>query len=94
MRSPTYYRYRSAVRIVFWGSLAVGFVWLATTPISHWDNYTCIEADVIVQPSDTLWSIAEAYCDGNIETAVSDLISTHGSDTVLVGQLVRVRNSD
>ena len=94
MRSPTYYRYRSAVRIVFWGSLAVGFVWLATTSISHWDNYTCIEADVIVQPSDTLWSIAEAYCDGNLEVAVSDLISTHGSDTVLVGQLVRVRNSD
>ena len=94
MRSPTYYRYRSAVRIVFWGSLAVGFGWLATTSISHWDNYTCIEADIIAQRSDSLWSIAETYCDGNIQSAVSDLISAHGSDTVLVGQLVRVRNSD
>ena len=93
MRSPTRYRVRSAVRIVFWGSLALGFGWLATTSISNWDNYTCVETDIIVQPYDTLWGIAETYCDGNIEVAVSDLASAHGSDTVRVGQLIEVRNN-
>ena len=94
MRSPTYYRVRSAVRITFWSSLAVGFGWLATTSISNWDNYICVDIDIIAQPYDSYWSIAETYCDGNMQSAVSDLISAHGSDTVRVGQLIKVRNND
>lgn len=94
MRTPNYYRIRSTVRTFFWSSLAVGFVWLVTASVSRWDNYTCVETDVIVQPYDTLWGIAEKYCNGNIEVAVQDLITSHGSDTVRVGQVVKVSNDD
>lgn len=40
----------------------------------------------IVQPGDTLWSIASSLTDGNIRTFVSDLIDLNGSASIDVGQ--------
>lgn len=40
----------------------------------------------IVQPGDTLWSIASSLTDGNIRGFVSDLIALNGSASIDVGQ--------
>jgi len=92
MRTPTYYLIRTYVRIAFWGALAFGLAWLAVSSVNAWDDYTCVETDVVVQPHDTMWGIATEYCDGNIEVAVDDLVKRHGSATVYVGQTIEVRN--
>lgn len=92
MHTYSYYRVRSMVRFLFWGTIALGLIWLVVSSVSSWENYECVETDVVVQPLDTMWSIAEEYCEGNIEVAVSDLISSNGSSTVVVGQVVKVRN--
>lgn len=92
MRTPTYYLVRTYVRILFWGTLAFGLVWLAVSSVNAWDDYTCVETDVVAEPYDTMWGIAVEYCDGNIESAVNDLVLRHGSATVRVGQTIEVRN--
>jgi LysM repeat protein len=40
----------------------------------------------IVQPGDTLWSIASSLTDGNIRNFVSELIELNGSPSIDVGQ--------
>jgi len=92
MRTPTYYLVRTYVRVAFWSLVAFGLIWLVNTSVSTWDKYTCVDTDVVVQPYDTMWAIAEEYCDGNIEVAVADLISSHGSSIIIVGQTIEVRN--
>jgi hypothetical protein len=92
MRTPTYYLVRTYVRVIFWTAVAFGLIWLVSTSVGSWDKYECVETNVVVQPYDTMWAIAEKYCDGNIEVAVADLISAHGSATVIVGQTIEVRN--
>lgn len=82
------------VRFVFWSAVAIGFIWLVKTSVETADDYKCVEQDYVVQQYDTLWGIAERFCDGNIEVAVDDLVSARGSATVIVGQVVEIRNND
>lgn len=41
------------------GALAVG------------NDYDCADGTVIVQPGDTLWSIVEEHCEGDVRAAVT-----------------------
>lgn len=47
------------------------------------------QANYLVQPGDTLWSIAENHCGGaNLADYVDDLIALNGGTIVQVGQLI------
>lgn len=94
MRSHNYYLVRTYVRFVFWTSVAFGLIWLLATSFSRLGDYKCYEADVVVLPYETLWAIAEEYCEGDIRSAVQDLITENGSASLQIGQVVKVRNND
>ena len=43
------------------------------------DSFTCDGAPHQVNYGDTLWKIAEAKCDGNIQVVVDNLVDTYGT---------------
>ena len=43
------------------------------------DQYTCQDVTVTVTSGDTLWSIAEGHCSGEIRAAVHDLVAQYGN---------------
>ena len=90
MRTKTYYRVRSVVRLSFWGTIALGSLWLTASSLSKIDNYTCEPIEVIVQPNDTLWGIVEKHCNGAIGVAVDDLTKSRNTHIVLVGQTIKL----
>lgn len=90
MRTYHYYRVRSMVRFVFWGTVALGVFWLAKSSIESWDNYKCHPTKVIVEQNDTLWAIAERNCQGSIESAVHDLVEKRGTELVRIGQVIEL----
>ena len=59
---------------ILWGALAVG------------NGFTCDTGDVVVQYGDSLWSIAEAHCEGNIRSAVDGM--ANDPSTLQPGDLV------
>ena len=50
-------------------------------------DYSCNDTTVIVTYGDTLWSIAEAHCTGNLQVAVDDLVDTY-STSLQVGDVI------
>ena len=50
-------------------------------------SYSCEPATHIVRSGETLWGIAEQYCDGTIGDIVYKLSETHGS-TVYPDQII------
>ena len=48
--------------------------------------YVVYDGIYVVQPGDTLWSIASSLTDGNVRSFVDDLIKLNGSASVDVGQ--------
>ena len=61
---------------LLWGALAAG------------NGFTCDTGDVVVQYGDSLWSIAEAHCDGNIRSAVDSM--ANDPSTLQPGDVVRL----
>lgn len=90
MRTYHYYRVRSMVRFVFWGTVALGSLWLIKSSIESWDNYKCHTTQVVVEPNDTLWAIVQRNCDGSIESAVNDLVQKRGTEVVRIGQVIQL----
>lgn len=50
-------------------------------------NYKCEQGAHVAQEGDSLWRIAERFCTGEIDSAVSDMVAVHGS-SIRVGQQV------
>ena len=90
MRTETYYRVRSVVRMSFWGTVALGSLWLTVSSLKSINDYTCEPIEVIVQPNDTLWGIVEKHCYGAISVAVDDLTISRDTSTVRVGQTIQL----
>lgn len=91
-RSYNYYRIRTLVRFLFWGSLTLSFVWLVNNSIRNWDNYDCQANTITAQPFDSLWSIAEKNCSGNIRKTVWDLEIKYGNN-LQVGQVINLTSN-
>lgn len=90
MRTETYYRVRSVVRMSFWGTVALGSLWLTVSSLKSINDYTCEPMEVIVQPSDTLWGIVEKHCYGAIGVAVDDLTISRDTPMVRIGQTIQL----
>jgi len=75
------YRYlRRAVRwslVVAIGALFIGFA------AKNADRFTCEPDPHTVEYGDTLWAIAEAKCDGNIQSVTQNLVDTYGTNIQL-----------
>ena len=52
------------------------------------DNYECRVTRAQVQPFDTMWSIAEDNCDGNVRNVVHDMIDLNGGTTIHPNQWI------
>ncbi len=53
------------------------------------DDYSCTDTTVIVTYGDTLWSIAETHCTGNLQSAVDHLVDTY-STSLQVGDTIEL----
>lgn len=56
-------------------------------------SYTCQEARHIVVPGETLWAIADRYCDGTIGDAVYDLSEVYGT-TIYPNQIIIIKGGN
>ena len=93
VKSYNYYRVRSMVRFCFWSSLSLGFVWLLSFLFADIDNYTCHNTQATVGYGDTLWSVVERNCDGNIQEAVYRLIDLRETEIVRLGEVVQLTSN-
>ena len=94
VRSHNYYRVRSVVRLCFWLSLSLGLIWLVSNSFRTLDDYTCETTQVTVDFGNTLWSIVENNCEGDIRQAVSDLSDLRGTDTVRLGEIIQLTSNN
>ena len=74
----------------FWGTVALGSLWLTVSSLKSINDYTCEPIEVIVQPNDTLWGIVEKHCYGAISVAVDDLTVSRDTPIVRVGQTIQL----
>lgn len=72
------------VIVAFWGTLTIG-VKIALQP-----RYECTPALHVVQPGESVWSIAQTYCDGTIGDVVYDLTEIYGT-TVHPGEVIIIK---
>lgn len=67
--------------------LLIGLVIAVTLSIGYGgkqaEAFTCDPTEHIVQYGDTLWAIAEKYCDGNIQHATDKLVRVYGTNIQL-----------
>jgi len=80
MNRLRYRHLRSAVRwslAIAIGAALVGFA------SKNADRFTCEPDPHTVEYGDTLWAIAEAKCDGNIQSVTQNLVDTYGANIQL-----------
>ena len=57
-------------------------------------EHDCPDMTVVVTYGDTLWSIAEEHCTGNLQSAVDELVDTHNTTSLQVGDIVTLGKGD
>jgi len=72
-------------------AFAVLLLWVfARTNEAH-AQFTCSGGSHIAEPYDTIWQIASANCEGNLENAVYHMIQMNGgSPSIQIGQAVAI----
>lgn len=55
-------------------SALIGFNWW----VDEDNSFTCETTPHLVKTGDTLWGIAEAKCEGNIESVMTDVVRYYG----------------
>jgi hypothetical protein len=58
------------------------------------DEYKCPDKTIIVAYGDTLWSLAERHCTGNLVSAVDSLVDKHSTTHLQVGDIVYLGKGD
>jgi hypothetical protein len=54
-------------------------------------QFTCSGGSHIAEPYDTIWQIASANCEGNLENAVFHMVEMNGGrSTIQIGQAVAI----
>lgn len=84
--TPTYYRIRTAVRIAFVTGVAVLAFTIGKALASEPYPYKCDGTTVTATEGDTLWSLAEAHCEGHTGAVTHDLYKEHGD--LQVGEVI------
>ncbi len=76
--TPTYYRIRTIVRGAFVAGLVIVAFLVGKALASEPYPYKCDGTIVNATTGDTLWSLAEAHCEGHTGAVVHDLYKEHG----------------
>lgn len=80
--STQHYRLRP-LRAVGWVLALVAGVALIGAASHNASRFTCEPDAHKVEYGDTLWAIAEAKCDGNIQAVTDNLVDTYGTNIQL-----------
>lgn len=75
-RHDEHYRWLARTITVILGVMAACIAWIA---MSGRAPYECHETRVIASAGDSLWSIAERYCDGQVDAVVDTLAKRYGT---------------
>jgi hypothetical protein len=73
------YRTRQVRHALAWVAACVGLVGVIGLASANADRFTCDPEPHTVQYGDTLWAIAQAKCDGNIQAVTDNLVNTYGT---------------
>lgn len=73
-----------AVMAVFFAVVSHGMYQELTAPA-----YECEQAPVVVEQGDTLWSIAEKRCEGDLLEVRYELIQSYGTE-IQLGQIIQL----
>lgn len=88
MRQLSAHRHRSRpLRAVGWVLAVVAGVAIIGAASHNASRFTCNTDPHVVQYGDTLWAIAEAKCDGNIQAVTDNLVDTYGS-TIQLSEII------
>ena len=88
MRQLSAHRHRSRpLRAVGWLLAVVAGVAIIGAVSDNASRFTCETDPHVVQYGDTLWAIAEAKCDGNIQAVTDNLVDTYGS-TIQLSEII------
>lgn len=79
---------KSYIKVAFWFSLALGVVGIQIYN-SLQPPYTCEAKSVNAVYGDTLWYLAERYCEGQISLAVDDMVERYGT-TIYPNDLIEL----
>ena len=77
------YRYRTMRSIVGWTLAIVAGATLIGFASQNAGRFVCEPDPHAVQYGDTLWAIAEAKCDGNIQAVTDNLVDVYGTNIQL-----------
>jgi hypothetical protein len=82
------HHYRMLARkFIAFAIIAVIVIALLVAHTANQPDYTCPEATIIVREGDTLWSIAETECTGEITQVADYLVDKYGT-TIHAGQAI------
>ena len=88
------HRYRTrTIRAVAWVGAAIALFGLIALASDRHANFTCDPEPHSVQYGDTLWAIAEAKCEGNIQYVTDNLVDVYGTN-IQLGQSIWLPTSD
>lgn len=95
MRQLSVHRYRSRpLRAVGWVLAVVAGAVFIGAASHNAGKFTCEPNPHSVQYGDTLWAIAEAKCDGNIQAVTDNLVDTYGTNIQLGDTIWLPTNQD
>ena len=57
-------------------------------------RFECDKTSHVAKSGDTMWKIAGAYCDGNVENVVYQMIELNGGSSLQIGQKVVIPNAE
>lgn len=81
--STNHYRSRPLRAVVGWALAVVAGMALIGFASDNASRFTCQPDPHSVQYGDTLWAIAEAKCEGNIQAVTDNLVDTYGTNIQL-----------
>jgi hypothetical protein len=85
--SNTYYIIRSSVRTTLLVAVVLSAFFIGKALSQNDLAYSCNGKSVMAEANDTVWSMAEANCEGHIGQAVDDIVKQYGID-VSIGEVI------
>lgn len=94
MRSVYRYRSRNLRNTLALGGLVIALVLAFAYGSKRGEAFACEPIEHTVQYGDTLWSIAETYCDGNLQVATDKLVDAYGTNIQLGNRIFLPTNQE